>query len=195
MIVGAAPDANVRACELHIWPGGDLRSTYHGWFHGGIVDGAAKGREGYRPLPNGPLPSDRQAARLQKLALADAMRLDGYRVVVHDAPLESRVIRTSRERYAPGTPDCYAELAVDDVFFQEDIVNGRFIKALFRFRKFEGPNAERVFGAYAQTKLLLFPPATPEAEQGGIDELEKGFDATVLSFAAALNRSPIRSQH
>jgi hypothetical protein len=179
------------ACELHVWPGNDLRSTYHGWWHGGIVDGAVNGRDGYPALPKGPLSSARQKARLEGLDLASLLGLTGYRTVVHEVPLDSRVIRASATRYAPDTLPCYAELAIDDVFFQQDVIDGRFVKTLFRFRSYESGDApKRSFGAYIQERLLQFPANKPEAAQASLDELADAFGKTVVQFGAALNKPP-----
>lgn len=178
-------------CELHVWPGNDLRSTYHGWFHGGIVDGAIQGREGYRSIPLKPLATATQRERLQQLPLADVMGLAGYDVIIHDSALDSRTLRATPGRLATNSPPCYAELAVDDVFFQEDIVDGRFLKVLFRFRKFDGPAPTRQFGAYIQEKLLIFPPAKPDTDpKPGMDELAHAFGQAVSGFGTALNRPP-----
>lgn len=187
----AAAPSNTASCELHVWPGNDLRSTYHGWFHGGIVDGAVQGREGYRVLPSNPLTTSAQLGRLQQLPLADVMGLTGYAVIIHDSALDSRTLRATPGRLAPNPPSCYAELAVDDVFFQEDIVEGRFLKVLFRFRKFDGPAPTRQFGTYIQEKLLIFPPAQPDADpEPGMDELAHAFGQAVSGFGKALNLPP-----
>ena len=54
-------------CEFHVWPGSNLRSVYSGWLHGGIVDGAVNGREGYNPLPPDPLPPGKQLNELRQM--------------------------------------------------------------------------------------------------------------------------------
>jgi hypothetical protein len=187
-----APSAAPQTCELHVWPGNDLRSTYHGWFHGGIVDGAVQGRDGYRPLPSRPLTAERQVDRLRGLPVPQLLGLNDYALVVHDKPLDSRTLRTTTGRLVPDAGPCYAELAVDDVFFQEDIVDGRFLKVLFRFRKFDsGAAPSRSFGAYIQRRLTQFPPKTPEADpQAGLDELATQFGEAVTEFGQSLNKPP-----
>lgn len=181
-------------CEFHVWPGSDLRSTYSGWLHGGIVDGAVNGREGYSLLPKNPFPASKQVDELRQMPpLADLMGIPGYRTIIHDEPLESRVIRSSTSRYLSGASDCYAELAIDDVFFQEDIVTGKYIKVLFRFRKYNGSVVTRSFGSYIQCKLLIFPPKMPSMTQASLDELAAAFRQAAYSFAEALKR-PIEKQ-
>lgn len=189
-----AEQPGAAACELHVWPANDMRSTYFGWFHGGIVDGAVQGRQGYRKLPASPLAEERQAGILQSLGIAKTVGLGGYRTVVHEHALDSRTIRGPITRLVKDAPSCYAELIVDDVFFQEDVVNGRFFKGLYRFRSFEGDVPKRNFGSYTQVKLLLFPPATPEAINSALDEVAQAYQQSISQFGAALNAQGLRDE-
>lgn len=184
----AAPPAG--QCELHVWPGNGLRSTYHGWFHGGIVDGAVKGRDGYRKLPEQPLPSLRQHEILNAMPLTEMLGLKDYAQVLHESALDSHTLRRTQGRLQQGGPACYAELVIDDVFFQEDIVDGRFLKALIRYREFGAGEAPvRSFGTYVQEKLTRFPPKTPDEDADpAIDELGTAFAQVVQDFGAALNK-------
>lgn len=185
----APPAPTTPDCELHAWPGSGLRSTYHGWFHGGIVDGAVQGRDGYKKLPDQPLPTARQFEILQAMPLAEIAGLRGYRVVLHDAALDSHTLRRTPGRLQPGAAACYAELAIDDVFFQQDIVEGRFLKVLLRFRQFDGDIASRSFGSYVQEKLIAFPPKTPADDAGpALAELGKAYEQVVRDFGGALNK-------
>jgi hypothetical protein len=188
----AAADAQSAAgCELHAWPAGSLRSTYHGWFHGGINDGAVQGRDGYELLPPDPLSTAEQIARLRAIPLAEILTLPGYRVVVHDEPLSSSAIRRATGRHVADSPACYAELVTDDVFFQEDIVDGRFLKVLFRFRSFDGSDAPaRTFGTYSQRRLTLFPPKEQALESASFTELGEQYAEAIGEFGRALNPPP-----
>lgn len=176
------------ACSLHVWPGNALRSTYSGWIHGGIVDGAVNGREGYRKLPEEPLGTARQKVVLEKANLAGALGLAGYTVVVHANALDSRTLRTTPGPWLPDGGACHAELAVDDVFFQEDVFSGRYLKVIYRYRSFRGDNKpERTFGQIITERLLLFPPAKPEEDpQAGIDELAAAMNKSIVDFGSAL---------
>lgn len=169
-----------------------MRSTYHGWFHGGIVDGAVQGREGYRKLPERPLSTMRQVEILRSLPLAGLVGLPGHQVVLHDYALDSRTLRSSEGRLARDTPQCYAELAIDETFFQEDVFDGRFLNILFRFREFNGGDVPaRTFGTYIQTKMALFPPNSPEEDvTAAIEELGTAYAAGVGKFGAALTAPP-----
>ncbi|GAM05765.1 hypothetical protein [Novosphingobium sp. MBES04] len=177
------------ACTLHVWPSSGLRSSYHGWFHGGLVDGAVDGRKGYRQLPEEPLTAKHQADLLRELPLGDLIAAEGtpYLVTVHEEALPSRIVRQARTPVQAGAGDCHAELFVDDIFFQEDIVNGRFIKALFRFRRFDGGAMTRQFGTFTQARLTAFPASAPGEDDAARRDLDATYAATVREFAAALN--------
>ncbi len=191
-IAGARNDIDpsaTLACELHVWPADAVRSTYSGWFHGGIIDGAVQGRDGYTKLPDSILTPEAQLRTLSQLDLADVMQLPSYTVVLHETPLPSRLIRATKGRLLTETPACYAELIADDVFFQEDIVDGRFLKAIFRFRQFDGGDApSRSFGTYIQYRLTQFPPAEPEQLEAALEEFRLAYGHAVRQFGAALNR-------
>jgi len=177
------------ACELHVWPTDAVRSTYSGWFRGGIVDGAVQGRDGYRKLPDSILTPEAQVRTLGELDLPALMQLPGYTVVMHDERLPSRVIRATPGRLVPGTAACYAELVTDDVFFQQDIVDGRFLKAIFRFRQFDGSDVpSRTFGTYVQYRVTQFPPQEPEQLDAALEEFRLAYGQAVREFGEALNR-------
>ena len=176
-------------CELHAWPANGLRSIYHGWFHGAINDGAVQGREGYERLPPDPLSTAEQAARLRSSSLTEMLDLPDYEVVVHDEALSSSTIRHTPGRIVADSPRCYAELMTDDVIFQQDVINGRFLKVLFRFRRFDGADAPTVtFGAYTQRRLELFPPAEEAQEADSFAELSDQYGQALAEFGAALNK-------
>lgn len=190
--IGPAPGVapTTTACELHIWPSGGLRSVYHGWLHGGIVDGAVTGREGYPEVPADPLTIARQVAMLQSAPVDDILGRADDVMIVHAAPLSSVKLRQSRTRMAVSPSPCYAELILEDVFFQEDIVNGSSLKTLIRFRDFGAArDAPRQFGTWTRTALKLFPPREPRQNEAALAELDAAFRANIEQFAAALQGS------
>jgi hypothetical protein len=186
------PAEGAPGCELHVWPADAVRSTYSGWFHGGIVDGAVQGRDGYRKLPDSILSPEGQLRTLGEQDLPASLGLTAYSVVLHDQPLPSRVIRATKGRLLTDSPPCYAELVTDDVFYQEDIISGRFLKAIFRFRQFDGGSdaPTRSFGTYIQQKLLQFPPSEPDQLDAALEEFRLAFGLAVREFGEALNRPP-----
>jgi len=176
-------------CELHVWPSSGLRSVYYGWFHGGIVDGAVTGRQGYPVVPKDPVPTELQVEKLSGMKLIEVLKLPGYQVVVHKEALDSARIRSTKGRLAEATTPCYAELVGDDVFFQQDVFSGSYLKSLIRFRSFgSGDTPIRTFGTWTETKLQVFPPKEDSLNAAALDELHRAYVSNIESFAAFLNR-------
>jgi hypothetical protein len=187
---GTEPAASSQpSCELHIWPSSGLRSVYYGWFHGGLVDGAVNGRKGYPPVPKDPLPSALQVELLQKLDVAEKLGLQGYKPVWHAEPLDSRTIRATPGRLTGSTSDCYAELIGDDVFFQQDVFSGSYLKSLIRYRAFgPGPAPTRTFATWTRTPLTSFPPKEDSQNEVAVRELRNAFTNNVSEFGVFLNK-------
>ncbi|NML04518.1 hypothetical protein [Sphingomonas sp. G-3-2-10] len=193
--VAAAPatEPTPAGCELHVWPGSDLIHLYYGWVHGGTINGSTKGREGYPEAPENPLTAEVQGHLLAGMNLPKLVALPDYAVIVHPQPLSSREIRASKTRLATSNSPCYAELMVDDLLLTQNVIGGNALRASFRFRDF-GPDAapRRMFGSFAMTKLLQFPPKAPDNMPAAAEELRKAFESNVAQFAAALTKPPKR---
>lgn len=178
-------------CELHVWPSAGMRSVYSGWFHGGIVDGAVKGRDGYKPIPADPMEPPTQLSWLNKQNLPTLLNLPDHRLITHDTPLESRAIRGQAGRLTSSTSPCYAEFVIDSVFFQEDVVTGGRIKTLFRYRNFATANAPgQTFGSWTQTPLKIFPPKEAKNNEAALAELEAAYGANIVAFVDAMTKPP-----
>jgi hypothetical protein len=193
----ALADENERtesaACALHIWVSRDFHTTYYGWFHGGTVDGSLKQRSGYVPIPTAPLTIRDQGEALRKLPVADLLGLHGFVQEIHDQPLSQRAIRETNGRHAQGTPACYAELIVDDLIVQENVLSGKALNVIYRFRRFDGGDVPtRTFGAFVQQPLRLFPPADPARLPAALDELAAAFERSVAEFGTKLQAPPKR---
>lgn len=179
------------SCELHVWPSAGLNSAYHGWFHGGINNGAVNGREGYPSVPAKPIDSAAQRAVLGGMDLATLFDLKGYKVIVHDEALESRTIRSTPGRFTPSASPCYTELVIDTIVFQQDVIEGRFLKMLARFRDFGtgGDTPRRTFGTWVQSRLSKFPPAADADVSEAIADLNMAFKDDVGTFAGFLQKA------
>lgn len=179
----------VARCELHVWPSSGLRSVYYGWFHGGIVDGAVNGRDGYPAIPKDPVPTELQVEKLSGMKLAELLKLPGYQVVIHKEALTSATIRSTKGRLAKSSTPCYAEMVGDDVFFQQDVFSGSYLKSLIRFRSFgSGEVPVRTFATWTETKLLVFPPKQDSLNVAALDELHRAYVSNIESFAVHLNK-------
>jgi hypothetical protein len=188
-VAAAAQDAAAVKCELHVWPSAGLNSAYHGWFHGGIANGAVTGRAGYPAMPPDLFKPDSQVALTTAVQPAAAIRRDDYRVVIHGDALSSRTIRTTSGRIGDSTAPCYAELIVEELFFQQDVFSGSYLRTMFRYREFGADAApRRVFGTWVQTPLQLSPPKTSEAVGPAVAEMEAAYRTNFGLFGAALNK-------
>lgn len=189
--VPVGDNASGSTCELHVWPATGLNSVYSGWFHGGIVNGAVTGRDGYPEVPADPVDTAAQVSLLSAAHPQDALQRGSDRLIVHSTALSSREIRSATTRLEASTAPCYAELIVDDVFLQQDIVDGAYLKTLFRYRQFGiGALPERVFGTWVKTRLALFPPKSPADLPASQQEFKTAFTNNIALFAVALRKPP-----
>lgn len=174
-------------CELHVWPIDKLHSTFHGWTHGGTVDGSAKQRAGYPVMPADPFPIAAQAEALESLPLPALMGVADHRLVVHREALDRRARRALAGRHNVSAPACYAELIVDDMFVEGDIVTGSELKVLFRFRDFgTADTPQRSFSSWGRTDLKLFPPKDAANLDAALAELGTAYRADVRDFASTM---------
>ena len=156
---------------------------------GSTVDGALKGREGYPAVPAEPMATAEQVRLLTDADVPGAMRMSSYRAVVHDAALPSTIVRAATGRLTDSTSPCYAELIADDVFFQQDVVSGRYLRTLYRFRFFGASDRpESSFGTWAQTRLQSFPASEPEGEDAALAEVRAAYLRNIAEFAGHLHK-------
>lgn len=172
-------------CELHIWPSKGLRSAYYGWFHGGLVDGAVTGRDGYPPVPNNALGTDNQIEIIGKIDFSELNLSDpDTQIIVHNESLESRVIRKTEGRIDNSSAPCYAELIIEDIFFQQDAFSGKRLRTLFRYKDFEsGDKLTFRYGSWFTSDLAAFPPANEAEVDAAILEITEAFTNTLKDFS------------
>lgn len=182
--LAAPPPAQTASCELHVWPAKGFHTVQYGWTHGGTVDGSQKGRKGYPDMPDEPVSPAIQREELAKLDLPAILKLDGYRTVVHEAPLDTPTIRSTTGRHIADRGPCYAELIVEDIVFQNNVINGKWLNVIYRFRQFEGEGAEpvRKYGTYVLTRLVKFPPGADQDPAPALAELRQAFGQSVGEF-------------
>lgn len=184
------------ACDLHVWPGSPLGSVYHGWFHGGIVNGAVTGRDGYPKVPPNPLDTATQAKLLDESRPQVSLNRPADRLVLHTEALDSRTIRGTPGRLAAGTTGCYAELIVDDVTLKQDSFSGSFLSVLYRFRNFgTAAQPQRVFSTWVKTPLKTVTVEGTANFEAATDELHAAYRKDLTLFAAALNKPVSTKRH
>ncbi len=180
---------------MHVWPGRSFHTVYYGWAHGGTINGAQKGRKGYPAIPDQPLSVEVQRELLGKLDIPAIIGLSNYIAVLHDNPLSAAMIRSTPGRQVAESGPCYAELMIDDIVFQNNVINGKWLNIIFRFREFEGVGAApaRTYGTYVTVRTPLFPPDPDTDPQPALDELRSAYSQSLTEFgkqyAAFLKRN------
>jgi hypothetical protein len=77
----------------------------------------------------------------------------------------------------------------DDVFFQQDVFSGSYLKSLIRFRSFgPGPTPTRTFSTWTQTRLTSFPPKEDSQNEAALNELRSAFTNNINAFGSFLNK-------
>jgi hypothetical protein len=141
-------------------------------------------------VPADPIDSRLQANLLSQLDLPGTLGLAQFKTVIHEEPLASREARSGSARLVASQTPCYAELIADDVFFQQDVVNGSSLKTLFRFRDFGGAQSPlRTFSTWARTPLKLFPPKTPADNEPSMTELQGAYRNNAVLFGGYLAKA------
>jgi hypothetical protein len=185
----AAPSAE--GCEFHVWPGDEMMSVYFGWFHGSTVNGQIQGRRGYPRAPADPIDAATQVSIMNDRQPQQMFGKEGYRLVMHPAPLPSLTIRNTPGRLSDSASPCYAELIVDDVILQQDVITGSFLKTLFHYRDFGAEATPQTrFSTWAQANLDVFPPSRPELMEAAIEEIRGAYRTNIASFAQLAMRPP-----
>lgn len=195
-VPGPTPAAQTPAaptdCELHVWPGDTMHVTYLGWTHGSTVDGHEKGRVGYPAPPPNSMSLAHQRNLLTEANLPEKLGIPAYREIFHDTRPDAQTLRFTTGRLTPGTPACYAELIVDNVFYQQSVLSGRQLVLILRFRDFDrGVAPKRVFSPVLTRDLSA--PRSGESDYDvtkSVEEIDKAYASLVDDFAKALRPSP-----
>jgi len=180
----ATPAPQEQGCVLHVWPGKSFHTVQYGWTHGGTIDGSQKGRKGYPDMPDQPLSAEVQRGEMAKVDIPALLGLSGYRTVMHDAPLETKVIRSTPGRMLKDSGPCHAELMIEDVVYQNNVINGKWLNVIYKFRAFEGTSDAPVRGysTYILGRVTLFPPDPDTDPQPALDDLRRAFGQTLNDF-------------
>jgi hypothetical protein len=197
-------------CELHIWPSEGLRSIRHnvganrlgsGYStrETGTTTSEAITREtffGEKVVPGAELvlSSAEQAELLrQNIALPSSLGLPNHQAIVHDNPLDSVTIKTSRSRYKPQGAACYADLVIDNITFSYQFGgygNGHALGILFRFRDFGSSDSiRRSFATQTSLGIRKFPPKSATQMPEARDEMTSAFNSNLVKFASFLEAS------
>lgn len=186
-------------CELHVWPTENYLGVNTGLLSGfGVVgvlaDGAAHAdrvktvKDEMREY----LGPDVQVEELERIGIARALKLNGYKVVVEkptpfnedlkkDPALKAAVKvmnakLKSGERLSTSTAPCYAELVATVIFYHKAVMYGSNLFGGWVYREFPASGkATRMFAGAVKNPLEQFPPTTPEAIEAAKIELRDAY--------------------
>lgn len=192
-------------CELHVWPTENDLGLNTGLLAGlgpiGVVAdvSAHSGRvKTVKDLMRDYLGPDVQVAELTKANVTQALKLDGYRIVVEEPTPFNEDIKNdpvlkaktkalnarikAGQRLSASTAPCYAELVGTMIFYHKAMMYGSNLFGGWIFRRFPADPEAKATAAKAgavKNPLEDFPAKTPEKVEPAKAELR---DAYVRDF-------------
>lgn len=199
-------DAPVAACELHVW----TTENYMG-MNSGLLSGfgalgsladyeAHKGKvQTVKDLMRDYLGPDAQMEELNKIGIAQALKLEGYTIVVEaptpfnedlkkDPDLKAKVKAMnaklkSGDRLSDSAAPCYAELIGNVIFYQKATFYGSNLFSGWIFRKFPATGkATLKKTGWVKNPLEDFPPKTPEKVETAKVEIRDAYAKDFKEF-------------
>jgi len=178
-----AADGSV--CELHVWPTENYLGINMGLLSGfGIVgaladqaahDGRVKTVKGLMAEYLGP---DVQMEELNKIGIAQTLKLDGYQIILEeptpfnedlkkDPELKAKTKAMNarikgKQRLSDSTAPCYAELVTTHIFYHKAMMYGSNLFTGWIYREFDGQKETMVGKGQVKNPLENFPPKTED---------------------------------
>ncbi len=195
----SGPSPASASCELHVWPTQNYLGINSGLLSGLGPLGALADMEAHKgkvtsvkDMMREYLGPDVQLAELNRIGLANTLKLQGYRVIVEeptpfnedlkkDPALKAKAkemndrIKANR-RLSASTAPCYAELITTHIFYHKAMMYGSNLFTGWIYRKFDGgPTAIKVSKGQVKNPLEHFPPATPDKVEVAKVELRDAY--------------------
>lgn len=202
----AAASSGEAQCELHVWPTLNYIGINTGLLSGfgalgALADAAAHdGRvKTVKELMAEYLGPDHQMAELNKLNLAETLKLNGYRIVVHEPTPFNEDLKKNPElkaktkemnarlkagkRLSDSTNGCYAELVTTHIFYHKAMMYGSNLFTGWVFREFgDKPVAVRTSNGQVKNPLEHFPPKAPEMVETARLELRDAYAKDFVEY-------------
>ena len=203
----AAVPADKAACELHVWPTQTYLGINSGLLSGfgalgALADSAAhtnrvRTTKEYMADYLGP---DHQLEELNKLGIAETLKLRGYRIVV-EAPgpseeeikgdpamkAKAKAINArfkAKQRLSDSKHPCYAELVTNYIFYHKAMMYGSNLFTFWTFRDFGDKQvAVQSFAGQVKNPLEIFPPHEPSQVQQAQVEIRDAFSKDFVEWA------------
>lgn len=201
----AAADAAL-PCELHVWPTNNYLGINSGLLSGfgalgAVADMAAhKNRVAtVKDLMRDYLGPDIQMEELNKIGIAETLKLKGYRIIVEeptpfnedlkkDPALKAKAKAMNArikagKRLSDSTHGCYAELITTMIFYHKAMMYGSNLFTGWIYREFgDKPNATRTATGMVKNPLEDFPAKTPEKLEAAKVELRDAFSKDFVEY-------------
>ncbi len=201
----AASDAAM-PCELHVWPTHNYLGFNAGLLSGfGLVgmladDAAHEGRvKTVKDLMREYLGPEVQMAELNKLGIAQTLKLKGYRIIVEeptpfnedlkkDPALKAQVKALNArikagKRLTDSTHGCYAELITTHIFYHKAMMYGSNLFTGWIYREFGDKQiATKTATGQVKNPLEDFPPKTPEKLEAAKVELRDAYAKDFVEY-------------
>jgi hypothetical protein len=194
----AAP-APAPTCELHVWPTHNYLGFNSGLLSGFGVVGAVADMAAHKDkvqtvkeLMAEYLGPDAQMEELNRIGLADALKLKGYTIVLEEpTPFNEDLKRDpalkakakamnarvkAGQRLSASKNGCYAELITTHIFYHKAMMYGSNLFTGWIFRDFgDRPLAKSTATGQVKNPLEQFPPKSPDLVQAARVELRDAY--------------------
>jgi hypothetical protein len=199
-----APDP--APCELHVWPTYNYLGFNSGLLSGFGIVGAladAAAHDGkvktVKDLMREYLGPDVQVEELNKLGIAETLRLKGYRVIIEEptpfnedlkkdpvlkakAKAQNARIKAGK-RLSDSTSACYAELITTHIFYHKAMMYGSNLFTGWIYREFgDKPLAIRTAKGQVKNPLEDFPAKTTEKVEPAKAELRDAYSKDFVEY-------------
>jgi hypothetical protein len=193
-------------CELHVWPTQNYLGLNTGLLSGfGVVgaladmaahDGRVKNVKDLMAEYLGP---DIQMAELDKLGIAETLKLKGYRVVVQEPTPFNEDLKNSpelkakvkamnarikaKQRLSDSKNPCYAELITTHIFYHKAMMYGSNLFTGWIYREFgDKPVATKTATGQVKNPLEQFPPKDVAMVDAAKQELRDAYSKDFVEY-------------
>ena len=201
-------EAPTARCELHVWPTENYLGINSGLLSGFGVLGALADVAVHenkvktvKDLMAEYLGPDVQMAELNRIGIADTLKLRDYRVIAHfptpfnedvkNSPeLKAKVKEMNdriraKQRLTDSTADCYAELLTTHIFYHKAMLYGSNLFTGWVYREFgDKPTAIKIARGQVKNPLEQFPPKNAEFVEAAKLELRDAYSKDFVEYVA-----------
>ena len=201
-------------CELHVWPTENYLGFNSGLLSGFGLIGAVADLEAHKgkvktvkDLMRDYLGPDVQMDALNKIGIADTLKLKGYSIVVHEPTpfnedlkknpelkaktkaLNARI--KAKKRLTDSTHPCYAELVTTHIFYHKAMMYGSNLFTGWIYREFGDKQiATKTSTGQVKNPLESFPPKSDDTVEASKAEL---IDAYGKDFREYVDKKVFKS--